>query len=108
MGKIGVVLATSYLVLSHPALLNSVFAEIPKLMGLNPKLVQFVGWFLLISMALYPFFWVLKIAANLILIGFSWLDKSMKKTSGRGKHTHGKFIQVNEARYLLSGYLRYI
>lgn len=83
MGKFGVVLATGYVVLTHPALLNSVFAEIAKLMGMNPLLVQFFGWFLLISIALYPFFRVLKIAAKLILIGLSWLDKSMKKIPTR-------------------------
>jgi len=84
MGKVGVVLATGYVVLSHPALLNSVFAELANLMGLNPLLVQFLGWFLLISVALYPFIWVLKIAAKLIWIGLSWLDKSIKKMPVRG------------------------
>lgn len=48
-------------------------------MGLNPLLAQFVGWFLLISIALYPFFWVLKIVANVVLTGFSWLDQSMRR-----------------------------
>ncbi|MDO8450323.1 MAG: hypothetical protein Q7T10_16110 [Rhodoferax sp.] len=83
MGKYGVVLGTGYVVLTHPALLNSAFAEIANLMGLNPMLVQFVGWFLLISIALYPFFWLLKIAASLILLGLSWLNKSMKKRPAR-------------------------
>lgn len=83
MGKYGVVLATGYVLFTNPALLNSFFAEFAKLMGWNPMLVQFLGWFLLISIALYPFFWVLKIAANVILIGFSWLDKSIRKTSAR-------------------------
>jgi len=83
MGKYGVVLATGYVLLTNPALLNSFFAEFAKLMGWNPMLVQFLGWFLLISIALYPFFWVLKIAANVILIGFSWLDKSIRRTSAR-------------------------
>jgi hypothetical protein len=84
MGKYGVVLATGYVVLTHPSLLNSAFAELAKLMGLNPMLVQFFGWFLLISIALYPFFWLLKIVANVILFGLSWLNMSIKKTSSRG------------------------
>lgn len=83
MGKYGVVLATGYVLLTNPALLNSFFAEFAKLMGWNPMLVQFLGWFLLISLALYPFFWVLKIVANVILICFSWLEKSIRKTSTR-------------------------
>nr|WP_181726134.1 hypothetical protein [Polaromonas sp.] len=83
MGKYGVVLATGYVVFSHPSLLNSVFAEVATLMGLNTGLVQFLGWFLLISIALYPFFWLLKIAANLILFGFLWLEKATKATPAR-------------------------
>lgn len=87
MGTYGVLLGTGYVVLTHPALLSSAFAEIANLMGLNPMLVQFVGWFLLISIALYPFFWLLKIAANLILLGLSWLNKSMKKRPARAHAT---------------------
>ena len=83
MGKYGVVLGTGYVVLTHPSLLSSAFAEIAQLMGLNPMLVQFVCWFLLISIALYPFFWLLKITANLILLGLSWLNRSMKKRPAR-------------------------
>ena len=83
MGKYGVLLGTGYVVLTHPGLLNSVFAELAGLMGLNPALVQFVGWFLLISIALYPFFWLLKIAATLVLFGLTGLNKSMKKPPTR-------------------------
>lgn len=81
MGRFGVLLATGYVVLSHPGLLNSVFAGIANLLGLSPILVQFVGWFLLISIALYPFSWVLKSLARFVIVSFSWLEKSVKDTS---------------------------
>ena len=71
MGKYGVVLATGYVVLSHPALLNSVFAEIAELMGLNPMLIQFLGWFLIVSIALYPFTWILRSLAYYVFVGIS-------------------------------------
>jgi len=83
MGKYGVVLATGYVVLTHPSLLNNVFAAIAKWMGLNTVLVQFIGWFFLITVVLYPFLWLLKIPVNLMLLGLSWLNKSTKKTPGK-------------------------
>ena len=80
MGKYGVMLATGYVVLTHPALLNSVFAELAELLGLNPVLVQFLGWFLLITVALYPFSWLLKSMARIVIVGFSWLERSKKQS----------------------------
>jgi hypothetical protein len=93
MGKYGVVLATGYVVLTHPSLLNSVFAEIAKWMGLNIVLVQFICWFLLISVALYPFFWLLKILVNLLVIGLSWLNKSIKEMPGK-KHSNPLTVEA--------------
>jgi hypothetical protein len=79
MGKFGAVLATGYVVLKHPGLLTSLFGELAKLMGLPPFLVQFAGWFLLISIVLYPFLGLLKIAANAIWLGLSWLTRPAKR-----------------------------
>jgi len=79
LGKYGMVLATGYVILRHPALLNSLFGDLAKWLDVNPVLIQFIGWFLLISVALYPFLWVLKIAAKLLLLGFSWLERPTKK-----------------------------
>lgn len=81
LGKFGAVLATGYVVLKHPGLLNSLFGELAKLMGLPPFLVQFAGWFLLISIVLYPFLGLLKIAANVIGVGLSWLNRPAKRES---------------------------
>lgn len=60
MGKYGGAVATIYIVVRHPSLLNSVFTEIAELAGIHPLFVQFVGWILIISLLLYPFLWVLK------------------------------------------------
>jgi hypothetical protein len=76
LGKYGAVAATVYIVVTHPSLLNSVFTEIAELMGLSPWLVLFVGWFLIIALALYPFSWLLKGLARFILFGLSWLEQS--------------------------------
>jgi len=81
LGKFGAVLATGYVIFKHPGLLNSLFGELAKLIGLPPFLVQFAGWFLLTSILLYPFLGLLKIAANVILLGMSWLSLPAKKES---------------------------
>ena len=79
LGKYGAVAATVYIVVTHPSLINSVLTELAKLMGLNPWLVLFVGWFLIIALLLYPFSWLLKGLARLILLGLAWLEPARKK-----------------------------
>ena len=76
LGKYGVLAATGYVVLTHPGLLNSIFASAAKLMGMNPLVIQFIGWFLLISLVLYPFSWLLKILSGSILFFLSWVEHS--------------------------------
>lgn len=80
MGKYGVAAATVYIVVTHPSLINSVLGEIAKLLGLPPWLGQFVGWYLIIVLVLYPLSWILKPLARFILFGLSWLEQSRKKT----------------------------
>lgn len=79
MGKYGAAAATTYIIISHPSLINSVFAEIAKLLGLNPWLVQLAGWSLIIFLVLYPFSWLLKPLARFVLFGLSWIERSRKK-----------------------------
>jgi hypothetical protein len=80
LGKYGAVAATVYIIVTHPSLINSVLAELAKLMGLSPWLVLFVGWFLIIALVLYPFSWLLKGLARFILFGLSWLEPPRKKS----------------------------
>jgi hypothetical protein len=81
LGKYGAVAATLYVVASNPSLINSLLVGIAKSLGWDPWLVQFMGWFLIIAVVLYPFPWLLKGLARLILYGFSWLDRPGKRTT---------------------------
>ena len=79
LGKYGVIAATGYIIATHPSLLNSVFSAIAEAFGLDPRLVQFAGWFLLISFALYPFFWVLRLSSGFLLFCLSWLQLPIRR-----------------------------
>lgn len=79
LGKYGALAATGYVILTHPGLLNSVFARVADFLGLDPLAVQFLGWFVLLALALYPFAWLLKILSGAILLCFSWLEPAPKK-----------------------------
>lgn len=78
-GKYAAVVATVYVVVSHPSLINSILEEAAKLMGLDPWLLQTAGWTVLIAAMLYPVSWLLKGLASVLLFSLSWLEKSPKK-----------------------------
>lgn len=84
LGKYGVLAATGYVVVMHPGLLNSVFASAAKLMGMNPLMIQFIGWFLLVFLVLYPFSWLLKILSGSILFFLSWIEHSRNRGESMG------------------------
>lgn len=86
LGKYGAVAATAYIIIKHPSLINSVFAELAKLLGFPPWLVQFAGWALIVFLVLYPFSWVLKPLARFILFGLSWIEQSRKKVIPKSTH----------------------
>jgi len=79
LGTYGAAFATAYVVITHPSLVNSLLEELAELLGLNPLLVQFAGWLLIITIALYPFSWALIALARLILFGMSLIEKSGKQ-----------------------------
>jgi hypothetical protein len=79
LGTYGAAVATAYVVITHPSLVNSLLEELAELLGLNPLLVQFSGWLLIIAIALYPFSWALIALARLILFGMSLIEKSGKQ-----------------------------
>lgn len=80
VGKYGAVAATTYIIIKHPSLINSVFAEIAKLLGLPPWFVQLAGWTLMVFLVLYPFSWILKPLSRFVLFGLSWIERSRKIT----------------------------
>jgi hypothetical protein len=72
---------TAYLVIRHPGLLTSVFAELAKMLGISPLLGKILGWTLVGYVLLYPLVWigrVLLFAAVPILKaavhGLQWLQ----------------------------------
>ena len=80
LGKYGAIAATAYIVIAHPRLINSLLAEFANLMGWNPWLVQFAGWALIITLALYPFSWLLAALARVVLFGLSWIERPLRKS----------------------------
>lgn len=81
MGKYAAVAGTAYIVVTHPSLINSMFAEVAKLVGLSPWVVQFLGWSLIIILVLYPFSWLLIALVGFIRIVFSGLEFVRRKSS---------------------------
>jgi hypothetical protein len=80
-GKYGVMAATAFVVVTHPALINSLLSEVADLLGFPAWLLQGAFWFVLIFAAAYPLLWVLKIAAKAILFALSLIE------APRGKHS---------------------
>ncbi|HUX81365.1 MAG TPA: hypothetical protein VMV35_00860 [Halothiobacillus sp.] len=52
MGMWGAVIATTYVIVRHPSLINSLLAGVAHTLGMAPWIVQLVGWFLIISLLL--------------------------------------------------------
>jgi len=59
LGTFGAAAAAIYVVVRHPSLLNSVFAELAELIGVSPWLVQAAGWSIVIALFMYFFSWLL-------------------------------------------------
>ena len=55
------VIGVGYLVVSHPSIINDFFAEVAEVLGYPVKLVQFLGWFLILLPALYLGSWVMRL-----------------------------------------------
>lgn len=52
IGTWGAVIATAYVIVRHPSLINSLFAGLAHTLGMSPWIVQLIGWFLIISLLL--------------------------------------------------------
>ena len=55
--KVSAVAATVFVVNKHPGLNTSAFAEIGRLIGIDPMLAQMIGVSLLAFVLFYPFSW---------------------------------------------------
>jgi hypothetical protein len=67
LGAYGAAAAALYVVVRHPSLLNSVFAELAEVMGISPWLVQAAGWSVVIALLMYFFSWLLVPVAKFLL-----------------------------------------
>ena len=54
------VIGAGYLVVTHPSIINDVFAEVAEVLGYPAWLVQFLGWFLILVPVLYITSWVIR------------------------------------------------
>ncbi len=59
--KWSAVIGVGYLVVSHPSIINDFFAEVAEVLSYPVKLVQFLGWFLILLPALYIGSWVMRL-----------------------------------------------
>lgn len=81
LGKYGAGVATAYVIIKHPSLINSLLAEAASLLGVPAWLMQGIFWFVLIFLATYPFRWALKLMARAILSILSFLETSRPSRS---------------------------
>ena len=54
-------IGVGYLVVTHPGIINDVLAEVAEVMGYPVKLVQFLGWMLILLPVLYIGSWVFRL-----------------------------------------------
>lgn len=54
-----VILGAGYLVITHPSLINDVFAGVADVLGVSTLAIQIVGWLILLVPALYLLSWLL-------------------------------------------------
>jgi len=79
IGRYGAAVVTAYIVITNPSLINSILTEVAKFLGLNPLLVLFVGWVLIIVLMLYPFTWLLVPLVRFVSSALSWLQHSQRE-----------------------------
>ncbi len=71
--KVSAVAATAFVVIKHPTLITSAFAEIGRLIGIPPMLAQVIGISLLAFVLLYPVSWLIKLFIRPVITVVKWL-----------------------------------
>ncbi|MDP2105998.1 MAG: hypothetical protein Q8J76_08380, partial [Desulfobulbaceae bacterium] len=66
-----------YVIGTHPGLLNSIFAEVAKILGVNPFLVQVSCWTILIYVLCWPLIPVIRGILPLLIKGLSLLGNAL-------------------------------
>lgn len=78
IGAYGAAAATIYVIVRHPSLLSSVFAELANLIGVSPWVMQTALWSVIIALLLYAFSWLLIPMAKLAVFILRRLERSPK------------------------------
>ncbi len=84
------VIGAGYLVITHPSIINDLFAGIAEVLGYPVAAVQFIGWLLLLIPALYIGSWLLWLLAPLLMALFHALSHLVSILSGR-RHRHSGY-----------------
>ncbi|PCM45016.1 hypothetical protein [Marinobacter sp. ANT_B65] len=84
------VIGVGYLVISHPSIINDLFAGVADVLGYPVMAVQFVGWLLLLIPALYIGSWLLWLLAPLLIGLLRTLSLLVAIMSGR-RHRHSGY-----------------
>ena len=81
LGAYGATAAIIYVVVRHPSLLNSVFAELAELVGVSPWMVQAAGWSVILAFLFYFLSWLLIPIAQFTLFLLKRFERSAKPES---------------------------
>lgn len=77
--KYSSVTATGFVIIKHPSLIPSAFAEVGKLLGVPPMLAQFIGISLLLLMLVYPFAPIIKLLLRSTIKLLRWTTNLIEK-----------------------------
>ncbi|WP_189468753.1 hypothetical protein [Litchfieldella qijiaojingensis] len=80
------VLAGTYLVVRHPAIVSDALAAVARTLGYPVRLVQFLGWTLILLPCLYLGLGLLRLVVPLaihVLHGVSWLERKSRRGGER-------------------------
>lgn len=88
--RLPLVIGAGYLVVSHPSIINDLFAGVADVLGYPVMAVQFVGWLLLLIPALYIGSWLLWLLAPLLVGLLRTLSHLVAIMSGR-RHRHSGY-----------------
>ncbi|SHK30494.1 hypothetical protein SAMN05216369_1441 [Marinobacter antarcticus] len=84
------IVGAGYLVITHPSIINDLFAGVADILGYPVAAVQFVGWLLLLIPALYIGSWLLWLLAPLLMALLRSMSHLVAVLSGR-RHRHAGY-----------------
>ncbi|MBU2952620.1 hypothetical protein [Marinobacter sp. F3R08] len=77
------VVGVGYLVVTHPAIINDFLAEVSEILGYPAKLVQFLGWMLILLPVLYIGSWIFRLIVRPALTLLSVVSAGLSRIGQR-------------------------